>query len=103
MNLEFGRVMLVVLFAVVPVIGIFLGLRSPGLRSRIPIFIAFFAGVIPVLSLYIPKRFLSGDTGMSPRLDQWLIIVAGFALLLGIQNVLQTNFRKISRREKGWP
>jgi len=103
MNLEFGRVTLVVLFAVVPVIGIFLGLRSPGLRSRIPIFIAFFAGIIPVLSLYIPKRFLSGDTGMSPRLDQWLIIVAGFALLLGIVNVLQTNLRKISRREKGWP
>ena len=39
---------------------------------------------------------------MSPRLDQWLIIVAGFALLLGIVNVLQNNSRKIARRETGW-
>jgi hypothetical protein len=102
MNLEFGRVTLVVLFAVVPIVGFFLGLRAPALRSRIPIFVGFFAGLIPVLSLYIPKSFLSGPTGMSPRLDQWLIILAGFALLLGIVNVLQNNLKKISRREKGW-
>lgn len=102
MNLEFGRVTLVVLFALVPIAGFFLGLRAPVLRSRIPIFVGFFAGLIPILSLYIPKRFLSGPTGMSPRFNEWLIIVAGFALLLGIVNVLQTNFRKISRRENGW-
>jgi hypothetical protein len=65
--------------------------------------VGFIAGLIPILSLYIPKQFLSGDTGMSPRLDQWLIILAGFALLLGIVNVLQNNMHKISRREAGWP
>ena len=102
MNLEFGRVMLVILFAIVPIVGILLGLRSPGLRSRIPIFVGFFAGLIPVLSMYIPKKFLSGQTGMSPRMDKWLIILAGFALLLGIVNVLQNNMRKVARREKGW-
>ncbi len=103
MNLEFGRVALVLLFAIVPVIGIFMGLQAPSLRSRIPIFLGIFAGLIPVVSLYIPKNFLSGATGMSPRLDQWLIILAGFALLLGLVNVLQNNAKKISRREKGWP
>ncbi len=103
MNLEFGRVTLVILFALIPIVGIFLGMRAPALRSRIPIFIGLFAGLIPILSMYIPKRFLSGETGMSPRLDQWLIILAGFALLLGIVNVLQNSMRKISRRESGWP
>jgi hypothetical protein len=102
MSLEFGKVMLVILFGVLPVIGVVLGLSSPGLRSRIPILIGIFSGLIPILSLYIPKEFLSGDTGMSPRLDQWLIVLAGYALLLGIINVLQINFRKISRREQGW-
>lgn len=102
MNLEFGRVALVLLFFVVPTVGIALGLRSPAMRARIPLLVAFIAGVIPILSLYIPKGFLSGQTGMSPRLDQWLIIVAGFALLLGIVNVIQTNTRKIARRESGW-
>ena len=102
MNLEFGRVTLVILFAIVPIVGIMLGLRSPGLRSRLPLLVGFLAGVIPVLSLYIPKKFLSGETGMSPRMDKWLIILAGFALLLGIVNVLQNNTRKVARREKGW-
>jgi hypothetical protein len=102
MNLEFGRVALVLCFFVVPVIGIALGLRSPAMRSRIPLLVAFVAGMVPILSLYIPRGFLSGDGGMSPRLDQWLIIVAGFALLLGIVNVVQNNSRKIARRESGW-
>jgi hypothetical protein len=103
MNFEFGKVALVLVFALVPIVGIALGMRAPSLRSKIPLIVAFFAGLIPIVSLYVPKRFLSGDTGMSPRLDQWLIIVAGFALLLGITNVIQNNSRKISRRDKGWP
>src|SRR5207237_6650831 len=44
----------------------------------------------------------SGETGMSPRLDQWLIIVAAFALLLGVVNVVQNGTRRIARREQGW-
>lgn len=100
---EAGHVALVILFFVLPTIGIALGLQTPSMRSKIPLLIGFFAGVLPILSLYIPKSFLSGPEGMSPRLDQWLIIVAGFALLLGIVNVIQNNSRKISRKEKGWP
>jgi hypothetical protein len=101
-NLEFGRVALFICFVVLPIAGVALGLQSPALRARIPLLIAFIAGVIPVLSRYIPKEFLSGTTGISPRLGQWLIIVAGFALLLGIVNVIQNNSRKVSRREPGW-
>ena len=103
MNLELGRVTLVVLFAIIPIVGIALGMRAPALRSKIPLLVAFFAGLIPIFSMYIPKKFLSGDDGMSPRLDQWLIIVAGFALLLGITNVVSNGFKKISRRDRGWP
>lgn len=102
MTLDFGPVALTIFFALIPIIGIVLGLNSPGLRSRIPIWIGVVAGTIPILALYVPKSFLSGSTGMAPRLDQWLIILAGFALLLGIVNVLQNNFRKIGRRESGW-
>jgi hypothetical protein len=102
-NFEFGRVALVLLFALIPIGGILLGLRAPALRSKLPLLVAFFAGLIPIVSLYVPKKFLSGDTGMSPRLDEWLIIVAGFALLLGITNVVANNSKKIQRRDSGWP
>lgn len=103
MNTDFGRVALVVLFALIPIVGIALGMRAPALRSKVPLLVAFFAGLIPIFSMYIPKKFLSGDSGMSPRLDEWLIIVAGFALLLGITNVISNSYRKISRKEKNWP
>lgn len=102
MNLEFGKVALVVLFALAPIVGIALGVGAPALRARGPLFVAFFAGLIPILAMYIPKKFLSGDEGMSGRLDQWLIIVAGAALLLGVVNVIQNGTRKVARREKGW-
>ncbi len=103
MNFEFGRVALVFLFAIVPLVGIALGFGAPALRARGPLIVAFFAGLIPIVSMYVPKRFISGDAGMSPRLDQWLIIVAGFALLLGIVNVVQNGSRKVARQESGWP
>ncbi len=103
MNFDFGRVAIVVLFAIVPIAGILLGLRAPALRSKIPIWVGVAAGLIPILAVYIPKQFLSGETGMSPRLTTWMIILAGFALLLGIVNVLQNNMKKIARREAGWP
>jgi len=102
MNLDLGRVALVLFFIGLPVIGVALGIRSPAMRGRIPLLVAFIAGIIPIISLYVPKNFLSGEEGMSTRLDQWLIIVAGFALLLGIVNVIQNNSRKIARRESGW-
>ena len=102
MSFEFGQVALVLCFAIVPIIGIFLGLNAPGLRSRGPILIGVVAGIVPILAMYIPKGFVSGPEGMGPRLDNWLIILAGFALLLGIVNVLQNNFKKIARRESGW-
>ncbi len=102
MSVDLGQLVLVLLFGLVPIIGIVLGLNSPGLRSRIPIWVAVFAGLIPILAMYVPKSFLSGPTGMSQRLDDWLIILAGFALLLGIVNVLQNNLRKIARKESGW-
>ena len=104
MDLSFAKVALFVCFGLLPIVGFLLGIRAPGIRRQSPMILAFLAGLIPILSLYIPKQFLADpDMGMSPRLDQYLIIVAGFALPLGIVNVIQNNTRRAVRREKGWP
>lgn len=104
MIFEPGKVALWIFFGILPIVGFFLGIRAPGVRRQGPIVLAFLAGIIPILSLYIPKVFLADpDVGMSPRLDQYLIIVAGFALPLGIVNVIQNNSRRAMRRDKGWP
>ena len=103
MILDPGKLALWILFGILPILGFLLGLRAPAVRRQGPIILAFFAGIIPILSLYIPKVFLDDpEIGMSPRLDQYLIIVAGFALPLGIVNVIQNNSRRVGRRDKGW-
>ncbi|HET9251357.1 MAG TPA: hypothetical protein VFP58_04500 [Candidatus Eisenbacteria bacterium] len=104
MNIQPGIVILWIFFGVLPIVGFLLGLRAPAMRRQVPLVLAFLAGIIPILSIYIPKVFLADpDIGMSPRLDKYLIIVAGFALPLGIVNVIQNSSRRAARREKGWP
>jgi len=103
LHFDIGRVLLLVCFGIVPLVGIILGFFAPSLRRQLPLIVAFVAGIVPIFSLYIPKAFLSAPgQGMSPRLDQYLIIVAGFALPLGVVNVIQLNTRKVGRGEKGW-
>jgi len=103
MTYPIGKFLLIFCFGVLPIMGILLGLRGPAARRQGPIVLAFLAGVIPIISLFIPKLFLAdSESGMSPRLDAYLIIVAGFALPLGIVNVIQNNSKRAMRREKGW-
>jgi len=39
---------------------------------------------------------------MNQRLDEWMVIIAAFALLLGIVSLVQVNIHKIRRRSRGW-
>jgi len=61
----------------------------------------FLAGLIPILAFFIttPGNYLqqANDT-----LELWMLVVAGFALLLGVVNVFQMNLKKISNKSKGW-
>lgn len=65
--------------------------------------LAFIAGVIPILSSVFttPNDFL--QVQLTDRLERWMIIIAGFAILLGVINVFQVNLKKIEKRQKGWP
>ena len=70
------------------------------MRKQVPLLLTFFAGMIPIVALFVPERHVSA---VSTTLDSWLIIVAGFALLLGVVNVIQMNANKIKRKSSGWP
>jgi hypothetical protein len=69
-------------------------------KVRGPLTLAFIAGMLPIVSF-----FLNGGplVAASDALEGWMIIIAGFALLLGVVNVTQLNIRKIQRRAPGWP
>src|SRR5262245_45939484 len=76
--------------------------------------IAFFFPKVPLLPLGSLLKPALGDSGIVPclpdatiestsgRLNDWMVIVAGFALTLGVVNVVQTHGKRILRQEKGW-
>ena len=70
-------------------------------KKQLPLMFTFLAGLIPILAFFIttPKDYLqqANDT-----LELWMLVVAGFALLLGVVNVFQMNLKKISNKSKGW-
>lgn len=71
------------------------------LKKQVPILLCFFAGLLPIMAFFFttPNGALQNS---SDTLEQWLVVVSGFALLLGVVSVFQVNLRKISRKDKGW-
>src|SRR5437762_2939869 len=81
------------------------------MKRRIALVLTFIAGSLGLFAFFFPQvplfpisLFSPGATleGASGRLDTWMVIVAGFALTLGVVNVIQTHGRRILRQEKGW-
>lgn len=72
-------------------------------KRTIPLALAAIAGLIPILTSIFSTPRDTFQIEVADRLEQGMIIISGFALLLGVVNVFQLNLRKISRRESGWP
>jgi hypothetical protein len=54
----------------------------------------------PIFAFFVPHRFV---TQLNQDLDTWLVIVAAFALPLGVVNLVMTNISKIKKQDRGWP
>lgn len=69
------------------------------MKRQIPILLAIGASLIPVVAFFVPTR---GVTRLNQTLDEWMVIIASFALLLGIVSMVQVNLAKVRRRSSGW-
>jgi hypothetical protein len=69
------------------------------MNRRIALILTFVAGTLPIIALFTPNGTLDAASG---RFEEWMVIVAAFALPLGVVNVLQIHSRKIARRQEGW-
>lgn len=69
------------------------------MKRRVALVLIFVAGTLPIVASFTPQEQIRFG---SDRLETWMVIVSGCALLLGVVNVLQTHSRKIARREAGW-
>jgi hypothetical protein len=71
-------------------------------KLRLPLMLTFFVGLVPIVTFFLTER-VWGVAFVRDRVEQYMVIITGFALLLGVVNVIQSNIRKIERRKPGWP
>lgn len=70
------------------------------MKKQVPILLAIVASLCPVFGFLLPQRWV--DEWMNRRLDEWMVIIASFALVLGVVSVIQVNLAKVQRRRPGW-
>jgi len=71
------------------------------MRNTLPVIIAFLAGIAMVISFFFnPERTVLGT--FQENLLQWVTIVGGFTLVLGVFSIVRVNARAVSRRSDGW-
>jgi hypothetical protein len=70
------------------------------MRRTIPLVLTFLVGMYPIFAFFVPHASISG---FNQWLDRGLMIVAAFALPLGVVNLVGMNLSKIKQKKKGWP
>jgi hypothetical protein len=61
--------------------------------------LAYVAGVISILGFFTRGTFAD----MGGILAQWVAVLVGFALLVGLGNLLKVHFTRIFKQENDWP
>jgi hypothetical protein len=70
------------------------------MRRTIPLVLTFVVGMYPIFAFFVPHASISG---VNQWLDRALMIVAAFALPLGVVNLVGMNLTKIKQKREGWP
>ena len=70
------------------------------MKKNLPLLLVLFAGLIVILSEFIPHRPFSS---INKTLEQWIMIISGFAMLLGQVSLIRVNSTKIKNKVKDWP
>jgi len=75
-------------------------------KLRLPLLLTFFVGLVPIVTFFLTDRIpVIGPAVPFVRdtVERYMVIIYGFALLLGVVNVIQGSVRKIEHRRSGWP
>ncbi len=71
------------------------------MRKTVPVIVAFLSGFVMVVSFFFnPERTFIG--GGQEAVLQWVTIVSGFTLVLGVFSIIRVNARAVARRSEGW-
>jgi len=70
------------------------------MKREIPMLITLIAGLGYLLFFFIPH---SPFNLIGEMFQSWLIVIAAFAILLGVGSLIKVHGDRISRRTEGWP
>ncbi|MDO9577142.1 MAG: hypothetical protein Q7J16_04595 [Candidatus Cloacimonadales bacterium] len=69
------------------------------MKRKLPLLITFAVGFIIIISEFIPHKPFGQ---MSEKLENWFLIISGFAILLGQLSLIKVNLMKIKFKQKNW-
>ena len=69
------------------------------LRRQLPLVICFVTGVVFAIQYYVPH---SKSEALLTDVNNWMIIIGGFAMILGLASLSHVHAMKIKRRSAGW-
>ena len=70
------------------------------MKIRVPLLLTLVTALVMVLTFFVPHRL--GDY-VSTELSQWLSIMGGLGLVLGLISLVQRHLRRVLRRQHDWP
>jgi hypothetical protein len=71
------------------------------MRTTLPVIVAFLSGIVMVVSFFFsPDRTFIGRA--QDVVLQWVTIVGGFTLVLGVFSIIRVNARVVGRKGEGW-
>jgi len=71
-----------------------------GMKRTIPMAVAMAVGFLILIDFFFDESHINA---LGSFLVSSAVILVAFALLLGLLNVLLVHFKRIGRREEGWP
>jgi hypothetical protein len=70
------------------------------MRREIPLIITAVAGFIFIIQFFVPHPPFNKTQDI---FNDWVNIIIGFAIVLGVLNLMRVNLNKMSQKTKGWP
>jgi dienelactone hydrolase len=69
------------------------------LRIRVPLMLTFVTAIIMIVVFFTPHRL--GEY-VQTELNDWVMVIGGLGLVLGLISLLQRHLRKIAHRQQDW-
>ena len=69
------------------------------MKNEVPVAIAFAAGMLMVVSLFVPHPYIAGPAAVA---RSWAIIITAFAYVLGVANIARISVNTVRKKGTDW-